>query len=84
MANLDPAIRHSVANLAAELYAGRLTYAAFLLALPEIDLNVDDAVTELLDLIEHQPSRGRVFGVGPEKHASYVADIQRRIAELAT
>jgi hypothetical protein len=84
MANLDPVIRHTVAKLAAELYAGRLTYAAFLLALPEIDLTVDDAVTELLDLIEHQPSQGRVFGLGPEKHSSYVADIRRRIAELAT
>lgn len=83
MSNLDPAVRRRVAALATDFYDGRLTYGAFLAALPPVAVDADDAVTELLDLIEHEPARGRVVGLAPREHAAYVADVRRRIAELA-
>jgi hypothetical protein len=83
MGNLDPAIRRRVAALAADFYDGRLTYEAFLMALPSVDAGVDDEVTELLDLIEHKSARGPVLGVTLYEHARYVSDIRRRIAELS-
>ena len=83
MGNLDVSIRQRVAELATTLYDGRLTYEEFLAALPDLDLGTDDDVTELLDLIEHEPARGRVFGLSPQEHDAYVADIRARIARLA-
>jgi len=83
MSNLDPHVRQQVATLAAALYRQELSYGEFLRALPKMNLADDDAVAELLDLIEHEPARGRLFGLSPEKHDAYVADIQRRIAALA-
>ena len=83
MGNLDPAVRRRVAALAADFYDGHLSYEAFLAALPPVDTDADDAVAELLDLIEHEPARSPVFGLAPREHAVYVADIRRRIADLA-
>ena len=76
--------RRAVAELAAELYDERRSYAEFLAALPTIDLAAADAVTELVDLIEHQPDRGRMLGLPSPEYDAYVADIRRRIAELAS
>ena len=84
MPNLDPATRRAVARLAAELYDLQLSYPEFLAALPTIDTNADDAVTEFLGLIEHQPARGRVLGLAPPEYEDFVADIRRRIAKLAS
>jgi hypothetical protein len=83
MSNLDPKTRHRLAAFATACYAGELEYAMFLSKLPEIDRDEDDAVTELLDLIEREPARGRFLGLPPAEHEAYVADIRRRIAELA-
>ena len=83
MSNLDPDIRRRVAALATDFQDGRLTYAEFVSALPEIRRDVDDPVTELLDLFEHQPAPGGWFGVSPAEHAAYVADLRRRVGELA-
>ena len=82
MANLDPTVRLRVADLAAALYRREISYEAFLSALPAIDREHEDAVTELLDLVEHEPARNRVLGLPPKEHDAYVADIQRRISEL--
>jgi hypothetical protein len=83
MTNLSPHVRHRVASLAAALYRQEIDYRSFLSALPSIDDRQDDAVAELLDLIEHEPARGRVLGLSAHEHEAYLADIQRRIAELA-
>ena len=83
MSNLSSDVRQQVAKLAAAFYRQELSYAEFLRAMPRIDSSQDDAVTELLDLIEHEPARGRFFGLPPAEHDAYLADIQRRIAELA-
>ena len=82
MSNLNSATRLRVAALANELYARQIDYPTFLSRLPEVDLDQEDAVTELLDLIVHEPVRGRFMGLPPEEHAAYMADVQRRIAEL--
>jgi hypothetical protein len=83
MSNSHPAIRYRVAVLARALYAREIDYATFLSQLPPVDLDKENAVTEVLDLIEHEPSRGRLLGVPPKEHAAYVADVERRIAALA-
>ena len=83
MTNLSPQIRHRVATLAAALYREEIDYRSFLSALPSIENARDDAVAELLDLIEHEPARGRILGVSAHEHEAYLAEIQRRIAELA-
>jgi hypothetical protein len=83
MGNRDPSIRLRIAELATTLYDGQLTYEEFLHALPDLDRNVDEEVTELLDLIEHHPARGRVLGLAAKEHDAYVADIRSRIARLS-
>ena len=80
----DLEIRRRVAVLAAAFYDGQLTYSEFLSQLPEDELSEDHPVSELLDLIEHEPARGRFLGLAPREHDSYVADIRRRIAELGS
>ena len=83
MGNLEVPIRRRVAELATTFYDGRLTYEEFVNALPDLDRGVDDEVTELLDLIEHEPARGRVLGLEPKLHDAYMVDIRARIARLA-
>ncbi len=80
----DHGLRRRVAALAAHLYAGQLTYAEFLEQLPDLELPEDHPISELLDLIEHEPSSGRLLGLAPREHDRYVADIHRRIAELSS
>jgi hypothetical protein len=83
MNNLDVGTRRRVASLATALYAHEIDYESFLAGLPPIDYSEDDPVTELLDLIAHEPTRGRFLGVSMKRHAEYIADIQNRVAELA-
>ena len=63
----------------AELYlAGRMSWTDFMLAAPEN--TEDEEVAELIDLIEHEPKRGGVFGARPEQHDQHM----ERIRELAS
>ena len=77
-------MRRRVATLASALYDGQLTYTEFLSQLPQNELPEDHPVSELLDLIEHEPARGRLLGLAPREHDRYIADIHRRIAELSS
>ena len=58
MTNSNARVAGQVAELAAALYDKRLTYEQFLEQLPPVDTRGDDPVTDLLDLIEHEPGRG--------------------------
>jgi len=39
-------------------------------------------VSDLLDRIEHQPSRGGFFGASAAAHDQYVAEVQKLIARV--
>ena len=67
----------NVGRLAEEYLAGRLSYEAFIDAVPE-DPD-DEDVAELIDLIVHEPKRGGWFGASPDEHDRHMA----RIRELA-
>jgi hypothetical protein len=40
----------------------------------------DDELDELLDLVEHEPARSRLLGLGAREHVEYVAQV-RALAE---
>ena len=65
----------------AELYlAGQLTFEEFQSAAPESPL--DEDVAELIDLIEHEPKQGGIFGVHAAEHDRYVARIREIVRAL--
>jgi hypothetical protein len=72
--------RKLVASLAKKLYAGEITFDEFLLGTPEDDS--DEEISELIDLIEHEPKRGGFMGVSPKKHDNYIEKINKLIKDL--
>lgn len=62
----------------AELYlAERMSFSDFMQA--ALEDPQDEEVAELIDLIEHEPTRGGFLGATPEEHDRHMA----RIRELA-
>lgn len=47
---------------------------------PEED--IDDDIDALLDLIEHEPKMGGLFGVSHAKHSEYISKVNTAIAKL--
>jgi len=72
--------RKLVASLAKKLCAGEITFDEFLLGTPEDDS--DEEISELIDLIEHEPKRGGFMGVSPNKHDNYIEKINKLIKDL--
>lgn len=72
--------RKKAAQLARDLYSNKIDYKTFALNYPD---NTDDIeIKELLDLIEHEPKKGGLFGVDISKHGLYMAEINRYIDKL--
>jgi len=74
-------VRKLVANLAKKLYSGEITFDEFLMGAPDND--EDEDISELIDLIEHEPKRGGFMGISPEKHDLYMAEIKKLIEKLS-
>jgi hypothetical protein len=70
--------RRHVANLARKLLEGEMTLDAFFGQLQSEDWD-DTVLAELLDLIEDEPVRSRVFGVGPRGYEEYRGKVRRLI-----
>ncbi len=70
--------RRYVAGLARKLMAGELTLDAFFGELESADWD-DEVLAELLDLIEDEPVRSRVFGVGPRGYEEYKGRVHKLI-----
>ena len=74
-------IRKKVANLATDFYSRSISYDEFMLSLPET--GEDKMINELVDLIEHEPRVGRLFGVRHEEHVIYMERIKSLIQQLS-
>jgi hypothetical protein len=73
-------IHKKAAELAEQLYAGKITFSDFLSGVPE---NGQDELTEeLVDLITHEPQKGGFFGVSEEEHQAYMEKINKLIHRL--
>jgi hypothetical protein len=67
--------RRRVAELASELYTGRISYQDFIDSVPESA--DDEQIEELIDLIEHEPKVGGLFNPFTEqKHRQYLKRIR--------
>ena len=73
-------LRKEIAKLAKDLCSGTITYEEFMNSLPEMD--EDDLIDELVDLIEHEPKVGGLFGVSKKKHSEYLQRIHTTIKKL--
>jgi hypothetical protein len=74
-------IRKKVVKLATDFYSRSISYDEFMLSLPET--GEDKMINELVDLIEHEPRVGRLFGVRQEEHVIYMERIKSLIQQLS-
>lgn len=75
-------LRRKVAGFAKQYCLGELFFEQFLELAPEPDQCEDDDIFELLDLVEHEPQKGGLFGVSGKEHARHMARIDALIAKL--
>jgi hypothetical protein len=80
MGNSDT-LAKGVASAARRLLREEISYEEFLQFVPE-DSN-DEAIAELVDLIEHIPKRGGLLGANPSELRAYMAARERRAYEQA-
>ena len=73
-------LRIKIAALARKFYAKEITFSDFLAETPEQDQ--DDLIDELVDLIEHEPKRGGIFGINDKEHKQYINKIFQLIERL--
>ncbi|MEO7962561.1 MAG: hypothetical protein ABIT38_01480 [Gemmatimonadaceae bacterium] len=64
------------------LYASPRAQPRAFLELVEADDFYDPVLDEVLDLIEHEPVRGGLFGLAPREHDAYVARICRLLDQI--
>lgn len=72
--------RKKAAQLARDLYLNQIDFKTFALNYP--DSSDDFEIKKLFDLIEHEPKKGGLFGIGIRKHGLYKAEINRYIEKL--
>lgn len=72
--------RQYAAQLARKICAGEINYMQFLDEFPN-DSN-DTEIIELLDLIEHTPKQGGLFGVSKEDYSKYISTVYELIEKL--
>ena len=73
--------RKLTARLAIEMYEGNISFEDFLMGVPE-ETN-DEEISELIDLITHEPKKGGFMGVSSSKHNKYMAEINKLIVKLS-
>ena len=75
--------RRRTAELVLELLDGRITVAEYWDRLEAQPGSRDEELDDLLDLVEHEPSRSRLFGLGAHDHSEYMAQVRARAERLA-
>ena len=65
--------RGRVGHWAEQYLAGRMSFEDFMLSLPDAPLN--EQVAELIDLIEHEPKKGGLFGARQAEYDQHMARI---------
>jgi hypothetical protein len=71
--------RKRAADMARELRRGAVTFATFVM---EFGGSPDDLISDLLDLLEHEPQRGGLLGASEDAYAKYETNIERAIRAL--
>ena len=79
MAQLSSAERAQVAAQAQAVIEGRLKYWDLVNGLP-VGADDDELISELIDLIEHEPKVGGILGASAKEHAKYMARVHEIIA----
>lgn len=72
--------RNAVVRRSEQLLADQLSFEDFLTGVPESPM--DEDVSELIDLFEHEPARGGLFGVRAKEHDEYMTQIRQLVAKL--
>ena len=70
-----------IAHLAQAVIEKRLPFLEFSWGLSEEELD-DSLIAELVDILEHEPKFGSLFGVSEEKHRKYMARAHNIIASI--
>jgi hypothetical protein len=73
-------MRHKIATLARGLYSGGVSFEEFMDSVPE--MGSDELIDELVDLIEHEPKKGGLFGASEKEHSRYIQRIFATIEKL--
>ena len=73
-------LRKRIAKLAKGIYTKEVTYKEFMQEVPEE--GQDELIDELVDLIEHEPQKGGIFGIKEKDHATYLKEIFEVINKL--
>ena len=71
--------RKRAAGMARELRRGTVAFAAFV---TEFGDSPDELISDLVDLLEHEPRRGGLLGVSETTYDKYEAKIERAIQVL--
>jgi hypothetical protein len=72
--------RRQVARWAEQYLSGNLSFERFLELIPE---KPEDAlIAELVDLVEHEPKRGGLFGAPPKRHDEHLQRMRDLIQVL--
>ena len=78
--------RRRTAELVLALLDGTITTEEYWRRLEVQSPSGDEELDELLDLVEHEPARSRIRGLGPRDHGAYVAQtraLAQRVARRA-
>jgi MoxR-like ATPase len=76
--------RRHIANVVIDYLDGELSYETLWdRVATKDDDHEDEELSELLDLLEHEPAASGVFGVGTSAHAAYMAQLRALAERLA-
>ena len=75
--------RRRTAALVLSLLDGQVTTDEYWRRLEVDTQSGDEELNELLDLVEHEPTRSRLLGLRAAEHAEYVAQVRDRAERLA-
>jgi hypothetical protein len=73
-------IRQKIATLARGFYLGEVTFEEFMGSVPEMEN--DELIDELVDLVEHEPKKGGLFGASKKEHSEYIQRVFAIIEKL--
>ena len=82
MTQATTSIRRDVADAVEALLSNAISYEQYLERVPEE--TDDDAIAEVLELVEHTPRRGGMLGVNEASHTAHmqrIIDAVKRIRE---
>jgi hypothetical protein len=73
--------RRKIAAMAGQFYRGELSFEILMQAAPA--KGADEEISELIDLIEHEPKRGGFLGASESDYAAHTARIEALTRKLS-